>query len=129
MSDLLQRLQRSLSLRTLGIPIPPSQSVAPTRVAVLFSGGVDCTVLARLLHDILSKELEIDLLNVAFENPRVVQAAAIPHRTPTAHLAHSLCPDRITGLSSYSELLAMCPERTWRFVSIDVPYSDTQAHS
>ena len=128
MSDLLRHLQWSLSLRTLGVPLPPSQAVAPARVAVLFSGGVDCTVLARLLHDLLSKELEIDLLNVAFENPRVVQAAGASQTSPTARSAYSLCPDRVTGMSSYSELLAICPGRTWRFVSIDVPYSDTQAH-
>ena len=102
--------------------------MAPARVAVLFSGGVDCTVIARILHDTLSEELEIDLLNVAFENPRVVQAVGASQTSETAPSAYSLCPDRITGLSSYSELLALCPGRTWRFVSIDIPYSETQAH-
>ena len=95
---------------------------------MLFSGGVDCTVIARVLHDILSKELEIDLLNVAFENPRVVRAAGASQTPETAQSAYSLCPDRIIGLSSYSELLTVCPGRTWRFVSIDIPYSETQAH-
>ena len=128
MSELFQRLQKSLSIRTHGIPLPPSRSLVSAPVAVLFSGGLDCTVLARLLHDCLSKELDIDLLNVAFENPRVVQTARASQTCPTAPLAYSLCPDRVTGLSSYSELLAICPGRTWRFVSIDVPYSDTLAH-
>lgn len=127
-TDLFQRLQWSLSLRTYGIPLPPSQSVSTTRVAVLFSGGLDCTLLVRMLHDILSKEQDIDLLNVAFENPRVIQAAGASQLPQTARSAYSLCPDRITGLSSYSELLAICPGRTWRFVSIDIPYRDTQAH-
>ena len=81
-----------------------------------------------MLHDILSKEQDIDLLNVAFENPRVIQAAGASQLPQTARSAYSLCPDRITGLSSYSELLAICPGRTWRFVSIDIPYRDTQAH-
>ena len=81
-----------------------------------------------MLHDTLPKEQDIDLLNVAFENPRVVQAARVSQLSQTARSAYSLCPDRITGLSSYSELLAICPGRTWRFVSIDIPYTDTQAH-
>ena len=108
--------------------MPPSQSVAPARVAVLFSGGLDCTVLVRMLHDALPKEQDVDLLNVAFENPRVVKAAGASQLPETARSAYSLCPDRVTGLSSYSELLAICPGRTWRFVSIDVPYTTTQAH-
>ena len=128
MSDLFQRLQSSLALRTHGIPLPPSQLVAPSRVAVLFSGGLDCTVLARMLHDALPMEQDIDLLNVAFENPRIVQAAGASQLSQTACSPYSICPDRITGHSSYSELLAICPGRTWRFVSIDIPYMDTQAH-
>ena len=128
MNDLIQRLQWSLSLRTQEIPLPPSQSVAPAFVAVLFSGGLDCTVLARMLHDTLPKEQDIDLLNVAFENPRVIQAAGASRLPQSARSAYSLCPDRITGLSSYSELRSKCPGRTWRFVSIDIPYSETQAH-
>lgn len=128
MTDLFQRLQWSLSLRTHGIPLPPSQSVAPARVAVLFSGGLDCTVVARMLHDALPKEQDIDLLNVAFENPRVIQAAEASQICQSARSAYSLCPDRITGLSSYSEMLAICPGRTWRFVSINIPYTETQAH-
>ena len=127
-NNLFQRLQRSISLRTRGIPLPPSQSVAPSRIAVLFSGGLDCTVLARILHDALSKEQDIDLLNVAFENPRIVQAADPSQLSQTPRSVYSFCPDRITGLSSYLELLTICPERTWRFVSIDIPYSDTVAH-
>ena len=81
-----------------------------------------------MLHDALPKEQEIDLLNVAFENPRVVRAAGAFHETQPACSAYSLCPDRTTGLSSYSELLAICPGRTWRFVSINIPYTDTKAH-
>lgn len=46
-----------------------------TKLAVLFSGGLDCTVLARMAHDLIPLGEHIDLLNVAFENPRVVQAA------------------------------------------------------
>lgn len=71
-----QQLYRSLSLRTNNVPLPPkAPSSHAARVAVLFSGGLDCTVLARMLHDLLPSERQIDLLNIAFENPRVMQAA------------------------------------------------------
>lgn len=39
-----------------------------------------------------------------------------------------MCPDRITGLSSHTELLRVCPGRVWRFVFIDIVYSETLAH-
>ena len=98
-------------------------------MAILFSGGLDCSLLAAVIQNILPHGDEIELLNVAFENPRVVQAAAANAQTSsTAKSAYTLCPDRITGLSSYEELLKLCPRRSWRFVSIDVPYKEMQAH-
>ena len=99
-------------------------------MAILFSGGLDCTVLARVLHDVLPFGQDIDLLNVAFENPRVLAASRIVSTDDTTRAAsgYNLCPDRITGLSSYKELLRVCPERSWRFVSINVPYRETVAH-
>src|SRR4051794_32040995 len=73
-------LRESLSLRVQDVPVPPDvqkpiQEPQITKVAVLFSGGLDCSVLARITHDILPLEESIDLLNVAFENPRVILAA------------------------------------------------------
>lgn len=44
-------------------------------VAVLFSGGLDCATLALLADRSVPAEQPIDLLNVAFENPRVLDAA------------------------------------------------------
>ena len=41
---------------------------------------------------------------------------------------YAICPDRVTGLSSYAELKYTCPERVWRFVSIDVSYVETIEH-
>lgn len=98
-------------------------------MAILFSGGLDCTLLARLVDDILPHEQTIDLLNVAFENPRVIQTAldrqdcAFLNGTP-----YDLCPDRVTGLSSARELRRVCPHRQWRFVSIDVPFKEFKFH-
>ncbi|OAP60785.1 hypothetical protein AYL99_05787 [Fonsecaea erecta] len=120
----LERLTAALELRLLDIPnyhhcqgIPQS-----TKVAILFSGGLDCTLLARLAHDLLPKSEAIDLLNVAFENPRSIVA-----KHNIADSPYELCPDRITGRSSFSELCEVCPDRNWKFVAVDVPYEQSQA--
>ncbi|KAI4143264.1 MAG: hypothetical protein LQ340_007063 [Diploschistes diacapsis] len=102
------------------------------KYAVLFSGGVDCTLLALLADAILPPSHSIDLLNVAFENPRVIAAAAmqakLDHAADTTDFGYASCPDRVTGLSSYSQLKALRPNRHWRFVSISVPYVEVERH-
>ncbi|OAG10006.1 asparagine synthetase domain-containing protein 1 [Paraphaeosphaeria sporulosa] len=98
------------------------QSLDEARVAILFSGGLDCALLARLAHEFIPLEQGIDLLNVAFENPRVHNKLE-PNESP-----YELCPDRITGRASHAELIRVCPGRTWRFVEVNVPYSQTLAH-
>ncbi|TQS38188.1 hypothetical protein Golomagni_01313 [Golovinomyces magnicellulatus] len=129
-------LEKSLRLRTSQILIPSgTKDASKTSVAILFSGGLDCTVLARLVHDIMPSNQEIDLLNVAFENPRVVQATRntlMPnkdhHMIFLEDSPFELCPDRKTGRSSLKELKEVCPGRTWRFVAINVPYTEYLAH-
>ena len=119
----------ALQLRVGDIPLSPSGHAARPRLAILFSGGLDCTLLARLVHEILPFDQEIDLLNVAFENPRIVQATMdrsdgkVGSQTP-----YSLCPDRATGISSHSELKKVCAERKWRFVYIDISYQEMKEH-
>jgi asparagine synthetase B (glutamine-hydrolysing) len=81
---------------------------------VLFSGGLDCTVLARLASDAIPAEQPIDLLNVAFENPRVASNLKLQ----SVEDLYELCPDRITGRKAFSELVECCPTRTWRFVTV-----------
>lgn len=120
-------LRRSLELRIQHVREsvePPTALIAEAsaRIAILFSGGLDCTILARLSHDILPFTEDIDLLNVAFENPRIHKNLA-PGISP-----YELCPDRITGRASHSELLKVCPGRHWRFVEVNVPYTETVAH-
>ncbi|KAJ6783949.1 hypothetical protein PWT90_02132 [Aphanocladium album] len=110
--------------RVQGVPLPPGVDESQARVAVLFSGGLDCTVLARLTDELLPSDQEIDLLNVAFENPRI----AAQHKGLELDKLYELCPDRITGRQSFDELVKTCPQRTWRFVAVNVPYSDTTSH-
>ncbi|KAL8375970.1 hypothetical protein RB595_007192 [Gaeumannomyces hyphopodioides] len=125
-SALRDHLTESLRLRILGVPEPPSSGQdIDTRVAVLFSGGLDCTVLARLCHELLPATQGIDLLNVAFENPRIASQADKCH---TQDDLYEACPDRVTGRKSFAELLRVCPERAWRFIAINVPFAETTAH-
>ena len=130
-----ENLRISVETRVQNIPEPPYYpGKNSAKVAVLFSGGLDCTVLARLAHELLSIEEPIDLLNVAFENPRRVAAAAAeaakskakPNTVPAS--IYEECPDRVTGRSSLAELQNTCPGRTWRFVAINIPYSQTLEH-
>ncbi|KAK1909851.1 hypothetical protein P3342_008023 [Pyrenophora teres f. teres] len=112
-------LEKSLQLRTQHVreAVPSSEA----RVAILFSGGLDCTILARMCNDLLPPNEPIDLLNVAFENPRI-------HSNLQSDMSpYELCPDRITGRSSHAELIQVCPGRDWRFVEVNVPYVETQA--
>lgn len=76
--ELRRTLETSLRHRVLNVPQPPMPSPPSStsaseraRIAILFSGGLDCTTLALLADRILPVEQELDLINVAFENPRV----------------------------------------------------------
>ena len=159
--ELEKWMDKSLRLRILNIPDPPHQGTpAEVKLAVLFSGGLDCTVLARMVHDILPLDQPIDLLNVAFENPRVVLAskqvpkvskkpkkqqkakdlaAAMETTTleatttesrpdPPSSSPYESCPDRLTGRAAVSELRIVCPGRTWRFVAVNIPYTEFMEH-
>lgn len=124
-STLNDSLQASLQLRVQPVrdAVPsPNLEEGDAKIAILFSGGLDCTILARICHDILPLHETIDLLNVAFENPR------IHGKLDSETSPYELCPDRITGRSSYAELTQVCPGRLWRLVEVNVPYSETVAH-
>jgi hypothetical protein len=99
-----------------------------------------------MIHDILPSDQDVDLINVAFENPRVVQAAA-KSRTQNAsnnktdaaemymngqnmsvddslsrHLSpYENCPDRQTGRKAFKELQDICPACKWRFIAVSWP--------
>lgn len=122
-SNLQSQLQQSLRLRVTDIPLF-SGNPSDVKIAVLFSGGLDCTLLARLAHDLLPNYQPIDLLNIAFENPRSLKAANLPDGSSP----YEICPDRITGRSSHAELLRSCPGRTWQFVAVNIPYQESQDH-
>lgn len=115
--QLRDHLTDSLQLRVLHVPVPPKAASLDARVAVLFSGGLDCTVLARIASDMIPTGQAVDLINVAFENPRI----AAQNKHLSAAELYELCPDRMTGRKSFAELLAVCPDRPWRFVTVRIP--------
>ena len=63
------------SVRKRVTNINTDQPADEARVAILFSGGLDCTTLALLADRHVPLEQPIDLLNVAFENVRAIEAA------------------------------------------------------
>ncbi|KAM0225809.1 hypothetical protein ACHAQD_000768 [Fusarium lateritium] len=122
--EIHSRLVESLQLRVLDVPLPPNATPTDARVAVLFSGGLDCTVLARLSHDMIPSDQCIDLINVAFENPRI--AGQFPNLSRDE--LYEKCPDRMTGRNAFAELGRVCPGRKWRFVTVNVPYAENIEH-
>lgn len=128
---LRERLRESLRLRVLDVPTPPAlcETTSNSTVAILFSGGLDCTILARMCHDLLPFNQDIDLINVAFENPRIAaNARKLSSTDGGAVTIYEACPDRVTGRKSFCELRATCPTRRWRFVAVDVPYEEYSSH-
>lgn len=70
----LKQLESSIRKRVTNIPRQLGSLPTQARVAVLFSGGLDCTTLALLADKFVPADDAIDLLNVAFENPRAIDA-------------------------------------------------------
>ncbi|CBQ73902.1 conserved hypothetical protein [Sporisorium reilianum SRZ2] len=67
----------SESVRRRVTNIHTDQPADEVHVAVLFSGGLDCTTLALLADRYVPPEQPIDLLNVGFENVRAIEAAKL----------------------------------------------------
>lgn len=118
----LEVLTAALSIRTRTIPQTHPHIYRTTyetsqRVAVLFSGGLDCSVLAWLIHTLLPADESIDLINVAFENPRTIITQKIDPKD-----AYDMCPDRITGRAGWQELrkLSQSTDRIWNFVEVQL---------
>lgn len=70
---------------------------------ILFSGGVDCAILALLAHKFTDNSHSLDLINVAFDKVENYET-----------------PDRISGRQTLEELKRLCPERKWNFVEVNV---------
>jgi len=86
----------------------------------------------------LPPEEPIDLLNVAFENPRSLQGNAhpskshglkrVPEKVVVSEHQKYLVPDRVTGLAQVEEFRRLAPQRTWNFVGMVRLLSDFESH-
>lgn len=85
-----------------------------SEIAIMFSGGIDCTLLAAMVDNVLDKGRTVDLLNVAFENKRTGGGYSTP--------------DRQLGWQSFKELNSRSSAGRFRFVEINVPFEETMAH-
>lgn len=84
-----------------------SRTIGAQDIGILFSGGLDCSVLAALTSETLALQSKIFLLNVAFS-----QSA----------------PDRATAVSSYEELKSLHPNREFVLVLIDINQAKISKH-
>jgi asparagine synthetase B (glutamine-hydrolysing) len=103
----LRRLSEAVRRHVVALPVPdpdadaPDAGVAP--VAVLFSGGLDCALLAALLHHHLPAHAPVDLVNVAFQGEA------------TDAFVDATVPDRVAALLAWADLERCCPARQWRY--------------
>lgn len=117
--SLTEVLLRATLLRQQTIhPLHPSRE--HLELGVLFSGGLDCTVVAGLIaqnYDLKGEKAVIDLLTVGFENPRTSLGARDS-------------PDRKLSERSWFELSKAFEATTvkFRLVQVDVLYSEWLSH-
>ncbi|KAH8283291.1 hypothetical protein KR054_011305 [Drosophila jambulina] len=78
------------------------------KICILFSGGIDCTILALIANKFVPDNEPIELINVAFESGQ--------------NISENLwdVPDRRTSLISVNELKRICPERIWNLLEVNV---------
>ena len=101
-------------------------------VAVLFSGGVDSVVLAALCHNHVPLDQPIDLINVAFATEATasqLQSTSSQSQSQSqSQLSkinpYSQSPDRQAALLSLKEMKVRFPTREWRFIAVNVEYSE-----
>ncbi|KAI7892225.1 asparagine synthase-domain-containing protein [Mucor mucedo] len=142
--EFTSELNKSVKNRVADVPYLDSKGQA--RVAILFSGGLDCICLAALADQHLPLTESIDLLNVAFENPRIEKAKSQKVKAKKNKKNKQLeeeikpvieepavrsiydTPDRLTGRAGVEELRRISPERTWNFVEINVPYPEAMEY-
>lgn len=69
-----------------------------SKIAILFSGGIDCSILALLADKYVKDSDSIDLINVSFE-------------APNSEITNWNVPDRETAKLSLAQLKELCPSR------------------
>lgn len=87
-------------------------SCSHSNIGILFSGGVDCSILAVLADKYIDPGRPIDLMNVSFEK--------VSYNDKKAENINWNVPDRLTGRKTLQELKKLRTERDWNFLEINV---------
>lgn len=101
-TKIIELLEKSIMIRLKAQPFKCKECLMkPERcdhctVGVLFSGGLDCTILAYLSHKYVPEDQSIELINVAFKKDD--------------NSSYEV-PDRLTGRQSFEELKILNPSR------------------
>jgi asparagine synthetase B (glutamine-hydrolysing) len=93
-------------------------TTAPARIGVLFSGGIDCTFIAALVHFFLPENEPIDLINVAFAGSQ--EDTTIIDKT---------APDRVASQHSLLQLSLLAPNRAWRLIKVNIKKDELIEHT
>lgn len=116
--EIVLRLENSLQDRISATPSICRECLAfenrkcyHARIGILFSGGIDCTILAVLTDKLLDPTQPIDLINVSFEKI---------NRGKTKVQTDYKTPDRLSACQSLEELKRMNPHRKWNLIEVDV---------
>lgn len=83
------------------------------KIGILFSGGIDCTILAVLADRFIPKTNAIDLVNVSFE--KIVRNKSVERQQDIYET-----PDRLSSRQTLNELIEICPERKWNLIEVNV---------
>lgn len=83
-------------------------TLQPAPVLILFSGGVDSTLIAALAHQALPADVPIDLASVCFTGGR--------------------SGDRQAALDAVQELAHFAPAREWRLIQVDSSLEEVDKH-
>lgn len=83
-------------------------ALQPAPVLILFSGGVDSTLIAALAHQALPADVPIDLASVCFTG--------------------GMSGDRQAALDAVQELAQFSPGREWRLIQVDSSLQEVDRH-
>lgn len=114
-SQLHVELSKSVERRISTI-FPLKEASTKSKFAILYSGGIDCTILAGICGEICQENTIIDLLNVSFSNPR-------------AKLSYDETPDRTLAIKNCQKLNEKYNKANkvyFNLVKVNIPYESYQ---